>query len=119
MGKTAITINGTGAVNVYPAITIAVSAAASGDEVILYFTPAGSPLLVKGAMEKLGAETENMPDLMEMIEGLKMLEARFLVCELGFGVHGFGEEDLMDGVEVVGATTFVGVAEGAGLTLSF
>ena len=119
MGKTAITINGVEANNIYPAITIAVSAAASGDEVILYFTPAGAPVLVKGALEKLNQETKNMPDLMEMIEGLKMLNARFLVCELAFGLHGFGEKDLMEGAEVVGATTFVGVAEGAGLTLSF
>jgi len=119
MGKTAITINGVEASNIYPAITIAVSAAASGDEVIIYFTPAGAPVLVKGALEKLGAETENMPDLMEMIDGLKMLNARFLVCELAFAVHGFGEEDLREGAEVVGATTFVGAADGAGLTLSF
>ena len=119
MGKTAITINGAGVSNVFPAVTIAVSAAASGDEVILFFTPSGAPAMVKGAMEKLNEEAKNLPDLMEMVEGLKMLNARFLVCELAFDVHGFKEEDLREGAEVVGATTFVGVADGAGLTLSF
>ena len=33
--------------------------------------------------------------------------------------HGFKEEDLREGCQVVGATTFVGEADGAGLTLSF
>jgi predicted peroxiredoxin len=119
MGKTAITINGAEAKNIFPAVTIGVSAAASGDEVILFFTPGGAPAMVKGAFEKLNAEAKNLPDLMEMIEGLEMLNARFLVCELAFAVHGFGEEDLREGAEVVGATTFVGAADGAGLTLSF
>ena len=119
MAKTAITINGAAASNIYPAIIIGVSSAATGDEVIFFFTPGGAPHMVKGALEKINEETENMPDLMEMFEGLKMLGARFLVCELAFGVHGFTEEDLREGSEVVGATTFVGAVQGAELTLSF
>ena len=119
MAKTAITINGAEGKNIFPAITIGVSAAASGDEVILFFTPGGAPAMVKGALEKLNEEAKNLPDLMEMVEGLELLIARVLVCELAFAVHGFGEKDLREGAEVVGATTFVGAADGAGLTLSF
>lgn len=119
MGKTAIVINGTEAKNVYPAITIGASAAASGDEVILFFTPSGAPAMLEGAFEKLNEEAKNLPDLMEMVEALMGLNTRFMVCELGFDVHGFGAQDLREGAEVVGATTFVGAAEGAGLTLSF
>jgi len=119
MSKTAITINGADAKSIYPAIIIAVSAAATGDEVILFFSPFGAPAMIKGALEKLEAETEHMPGLMEMMEGLEALGAKFLICELAFDVHGFKEEDLREGCEVVGATTFVGQADGAGLTLSF
>lgn len=119
MGKTALTINGAASDNIFPAVTLAVSSAATGDEVILYFTPGGAPALVKGAMEKLNEEAENMPDLIEMLDGLKMLGARFLLCELALEAHGIKEEDLMEGVEVVGATTFVGAAQGAQLTFSF
>jgi predicted peroxiredoxin len=119
MGKTAIVINGTEAKNVYPAITLGASAAATGDEVILFFTPSGAPAMLKGEFEKINEQAKNLPDLMEMVEALKSLKARFLVCELAFDVHGFGAEDLRDGSEVVGATTFVGAAQGAGLTLSF
>ncbi len=119
MGKTAITINGSEAKNIFPAIIIGVSSAAAGDEVIFFFTPGGAPVMLKGAMEKINEETKNMPDLMEMYEGLVALDAKFLVCELAFDVHGFKEEDLREESEVVGATTFVGVADGANLTLSF
>lgn len=119
MGKTAITINGDDAKSVYPAIIIAVSAAATGDEVVLFFSPFGAPIMLKGAFEKMNEETEHMPDLMEMVDGLKMLGAKFLVCELAFEFHGFKEEDLIEEAEVVGATTFVGAAQGAELTLSF
>ena len=119
MAKTAITINGAEAKNVFPAIIIGVSAAATGDEVILFFTPGGAPAMVKGTLEKLNAETANMPDVMEMWEGLLGLDAKILVCELAFDVHGFKEEDLREGCKVVGATTFVGEAAGCELSLSF
>ena len=70
-------------------------------------------------IKKLNEKAENLPDLMEMMEGLEMLGARILICELGFGVHGLKEEDLIDGCEVVGATTFVAEAQGSNLTFSF
>jgi len=119
MGKVSITLNGSEVKNIYPAVTIGVSAAASGDEVILFVLPSALPAFVKGEFEKLAEKAENLPDLSEMIEGLKMLNARFLICELGLGVHGIKEEDLIDGVEIVGATTFVAVAYGSELTFSF
>ena len=119
MGKVSITINGSDAKNIYPAVTIGVSAAASGDEVIFFILPSALPAFVKGQIKKLSEETKNLPDLMEMMDGLVMLEAQFLVCELGFEVHGLKEEDLMEGIEVVGATTFVVRAGGSDLTFSF
>ena len=67
----------------------------------------------------MNERAENLPDLLEMMEGLKMLGARLLICELGFGVHGLKEEDLIEGLEIVGATTFVAEALGSELTFSF
>ena len=119
MAKTAIVVNGSEARNVFPAVIIGVSSAATGDDVIIFFTPGGAPAMVKGALEKLYAEAKNMPDIMEMWDGLASLGAKILVCELAFDVHGFKEGDLREGCEVVGATTFVGEAAGAELTLSF
>jgi predicted peroxiredoxin len=119
MGKVSITINGSEVKNIYPAVTIGVSAAASGDEVIFFILPSGLPAFLKGGIEKLEKEAKNLPELGEMMEGLKMLGARILICELGFGVHGKEEDDLIEGCEVVGATTFVAEAQGSDLTFSF
>ena len=119
MGKVSITINGAGIDNIFTAVIIGVSAAASGDEVLYYVTPAGLPAFVKGKMEELNEKAANLPDLMEMMEGLNMLGARFLICELGFAVNGIKEEDLIEGCEVVGATTFIAEAQGSNLTFSF
>lgn len=119
MGKVSITINGSEVKNIYPAVTIGVSAAASGDDVIFFILPSGLPAFVEGAIEKLKAKAKNLPDLEEMMDGLKMLGARILICELGFGVHGLEEKDLIEGCEVVGATTFVAEAQGSDLTFSF
>jgi len=119
MGKVSITINGSEVKNIYPAVTIAVSAAASGDEVILFILPSGLPAFKKGAYAELDEKATHLPDLVEMMEGLSMLGARILICELGFEVHGLKEEDLVEGIEVVGATTFVAEAQGSDLTFSF
>lgn len=119
MRKVSITLNGAGVKNVYPAVTIGVSAAASGDEVILFILPSGLPAFKKGAVEKLAEQAEHLPDLEEMLEGLKSLGARMMVCELGLGVNGYTEDDLMEGLEIVGATTFVAEASGSDLSFSF
>ncbi len=121
MGKLAITLNGSEVKNIYPAVTISVSALASGDEVILFILPSALPALKKGMIEKLNEEgmSKNLPNLVEMMEGFKALGGRILICELGFGVHGLHEEDLIEGCEVVGATTFVAEAQGSNLTFSF
>ncbi|MDP8220720.1 MAG: DsrE/DsrF/DrsH-like family protein [Candidatus Stygibacter frigidus] len=119
MGKVSITLNGSEVKNIYPAVTIGVSAAASGDEVIFFVLPSALPAFVKGEFAKLNKKAVNLPDLEEMYEGLMMLDAKVLICELGFGVHNLKEEDLIEGIHVVGATTFVAEAMGSDLTFSF
>jgi len=119
MGKVAITLNGSEVKNIYPAVTIAVSALASGDEVLLFILPSGLPAFVEGKMPELNEAAPDLPDLEEMMDGFTMLGGRILICELGFDVHGLKEADLIEGCEIVGATTFVAEAQGAQLTLSF
>ena len=119
MGKVSITLNGSEVKNIYPAATIGVSAAASGDEVIIFVLPGGLPAFVKGKFAELNEQGEHLPDLEEMMDGLAMLGTKILICELGFDVHGLKEEDLVEGCEIVGATTFVARAQGSDLTFSF
>ncbi len=119
MGKVSITINGSEGKNIYPAATIGVSAAACGDEVIFFVLPSALPIFVGDKIKELNEAAPNSPDLEELWDGLKMLGAQVLVCELGFDVHGLKQDDLIDGCEVVGATTFVARAQGSNLTFSF
>jgi peroxiredoxin family protein len=46
--KVAIVCNGAENKNLYPTFILASSAAASGDEVVLFFTPGAAPALRKG-----------------------------------------------------------------------
>ena len=52
MAKVAITVNGSQPGNIFPPFIIGSSAVASGDDLVLFFTPGGAPALVKGEIEK-------------------------------------------------------------------
>ena len=118
MAKMAITCNGASPANIYPLCIIGSSAAASGDEVILFFTPAGAPLLIKGEMEKI-QNIKGLPNLIELYNGLVELEAKFYVCELALEAKDLKAEDFREEVEIIGATTFVNEITDATLTFSF
>ena len=117
MSMVAITVNGSEPGNIFPPFIIGSSAIASGDDVILFFTPSGAPALVKGVMESM--KVEGLPDLMELVEGLTMLGGRIMMCELAFDAKGIKKEDLRDGIEIVGATTFIAEIKDANITFSF
>ena len=117
MATVAITVNGAEAGNIFPAFIVGSSAAACGDDVVLFFTPGGAPALVKGQLEKMKAK--GMPDLMELYEGLRVLGGRLIVCELALTAKDINEEDFVEGVELMGATSFLGEISGAQITFSF
>ena len=117
MAITAITVNGSEPGNIFPAMILGSAAAATGDDVTVFFTPGGAPVMVKGELEKIKAK--GMPDIVELYEGLRVLGGKVLVCELALGAKDFKEEDFREGVEIVGATTFLGSITGASITLSF
>jgi len=117
MAKVAITCNGSEPVNVLSPFILGSAAAASGDEVIIFFTPGGSPAMVKGAIEKM--KVKGLPDLVEMYNGLRDLGGRVMVCELALDVKNLKKEDFREGVEIVGATTFINEIKDATITFSF
>ncbi|MFP4458919.1 MAG: DsrE/DsrF/DrsH-like family protein [Candidatus Zixiibacteriota bacterium] len=117
MGKIAISVNGTEHKNLYPPFIIGASAIASGDDLIYYFNPEAAPALKKGVFEDV--KGEGYPDLIDLVEGVQLLGGRILMCELGLEVHKIKKEELRDGVEIVGATTFVAEISDATLSFSF
>jgi predicted peroxiredoxin len=117
VAKVAITCNGAKAENIFPTFVLGSAATACGDDVILFFEPASAPALVKGKLENM--EAKGMPDLKELVESFQILGGRILLCELGLGANDIKEEDLRDGVEIVGATTFLSEIRDVKMTFSF
>ncbi len=117
MGKTAFVINGAEPVNLYPPFVLASSAIASGDEVVIFFCPAGAPALRKGHLESL--EGKGMPAMKDLHEGVMALGGKMMLCELAFEAMDMTEDEIREDVEVVGATTFYAEISDATITFSF
>lgn len=117
MVKTAIVVNGSEPSNLYPTFVLASSAVASGDEVILFFTPGGGPALKKGVLEQI--KGKGMPDMVDLVEGVEALGGKIYLCELALEAKDIKEEEIRDGVEIIGATNFVSMISDAQITFSF
>jgi len=118
MAKVAITCNGSEPGNIFPPLILGSSAAASGDEVVLFCVPGGSPALVKGRLEELKG-TKGLPDPVELYEGIRNLGGKIYVCELALDVKDLKKEDFREGVEIIGATNFMNIIKDATITFSF
>ena len=118
MAKVAITCNGGEGGNIYPPMIIGSAAAALGDEVIIFFTPGGAPTMVKGRLEEL-RNKKGLPDIVELYNGLTGLGGKIYVCELALEAKDLKKEDFREGVEIVGATTFLNDVKDATITFSF
>ncbi len=117
MGKVAIICNGSENSNIYPTFIMASSAAALGDEVVIFFTPGGVPALKPGYLEELTAK--GMPSMKELLEGIKSLGGRLVLCELALEAKDVTPEDLRDDLEISGATSFMADIRDANVTFSF
>jgi predicted peroxiredoxin len=117
MAKVAITVNGTEPKNVFPPFILGSSAVSLGDKVIIFFCPGGAPAMVKGVVEKM--EGKGLPNLLELVEGVRNLGGKIYVCELALAAKDLKKEDFRDGVEIIGATTFIDLIKDATITFSF
>lgn len=117
MTMTAIVCTGSEPRHLFPAFIIGSAAAAMGDQVILFFTPAAAPALVKGYLE--GIKARGMPEMADLVDSLQDLGGRILVCDLCLEATDLKAEDLRDGAEIVGVTSFLADTQGATRTFSF
>jgi len=118
MAKVAITCNGSEGPNIFPPLILGSSAVASGDEVIIFYTPGGAPAMVKGKLEGMRG-AKGLPDPVELYDGIKSLRGKIYVCELALEAKDLKKEDFREGVEIVGATTFINDIKDATITFSF
>lgn len=117
MGKVALICNGSENKNLYPAFVLASSAIASGDDVLIFFTPAATPALKPGYLE--GMTAKGMPDMADLVEGVMELGGEMMLCELALDVHDVKAEDLRDDLIIGGATSFIAKISDATITFSF
>jgi peroxiredoxin family protein len=105
------------------AMIIGNTAAAMGMEVNIFFTFFGLNLLKKGARPKLPGMyrlftgmfekkmakggVENFP---QQLETAKELGVKLFACSTSMNLMGIGKEDMIDGVEVLGASGFLNIA---------
>lgn len=114
----------------YKVLNIATVAASMGAEVSVFFTFEGLKLIHKqananlalpAAMEGLqGAfAAQNIPPVPELVGIAQELGIKFIACQMTMDLMGITESDLVEGIEVGGAASFLAVAYEADLSLTF
>lgn len=113
----AIVCNGADNKSLYPTFVLGSAAAASGDDVVIFFTPGAVPALKKGELEKIKAK--GMPDMKDLVEGITALNGKLILCELAIEAKDVKTEELRDDLELGGATSFMAGIKDPCITFSF
>jgi uncharacterized protein len=102
-------------------IYLATTAAAMDVEVGIYFTVNGPTLLKKGVAESLIVpkhDGQGAP-LRRFIDQALDMGVKFYVCQPSLDLHGLTQEDLIDGVEMIGGAAFNDMALEADQVICF
>ncbi len=69
------------------------------------------------AMMKSWMAKQNVPSIPELLEVAKESDVRLIACQMTMDVLGVKREELIDGIEVAGAATYLGYAAKAQINL--
>ena len=116
--KMVVVLNHDDEQSVMAALVMSAAIAATGDQVLFFIQPGGAKILKKGELEKY-QNLKGQPDPLELFDAIQVLDGRVILCELGLPIWDMKEEDLVDDVEVMMASTFLFEAEGAKMTFSY
>jgi predicted peroxiredoxin len=104
---------------VMPTFIMGASGVGIGEEVLLFFCPGGSEVLVNGELEKFQGK-KGLPDPVELFNTILDEGGRIVLCELALENKGIKKEDLRDErIEIMNAPSFLLEADGAGMSLVF
>ncbi|HWO76814.1 MAG TPA: DsrE/DsrF/DrsH-like family protein [Bacillus sp. (in: firmicutes)] len=128
--KVAIIASNGGLFDAYKVFNIATAAAATDQEVAIFFTFEGLNLIHKDANKQLpmpegkehfseGFAKANVPSIPELIGMAKEMGVKFIGCQMTMDVMGLDKEAFVNGIEVGGAVTFLEFANQADVTLTF
>ncbi|GGA22663.1 DsrE/DsrF/DrsH-like family protein [Psychrobacillus lasiicapitis] len=128
--KVAIIASNGGLFDAYKVFNIATAAAATDQEVAIFFTFEGLNLIHQEAYQQLpmpvgkehfaeGFTNANVPSIPELVAMAKEMGVTFIGCQMTMDVMGLDKENFIDGIEVGGAVTFLEFAKDADVTLTF
>ncbi|MBY0030883.1 DsrE/DsrF/DrsH-like family protein [Priestia aryabhattai] len=128
--KVAIIAANGGLFDAYKVFNIATAAAASDQEVSIFFTFEGLNLIHKEGHKHLampegkehfaeGFQKANVPSIPELVEMAQEMGVKFIGCQMTMDVMGLTKEDFVNGIEVGGAVTFLDFAKDANVSLTF
>ncbi len=100
---------------------LATTAAAMDCDVSIYFTMKGPTLLRKGAPERIQIPRAagGGAYLRHFIDQAVDLGVKLYVCQPSLDLHGYTQEDLIDGVEMIGGAAFNDMALEADAVITF
>jgi peroxiredoxin family protein len=128
--KVAIMASNGGLFDAYKVFNIATAAASMDQDVVIFFTFEGINLIHTQANQHLpisegkeeyreGIANANVPSIPELVTIAQELGVKFIACQMTIDLMGFKMEELVDGIEVGGAVSFLDAAKDAYVTLTF
>jgi predicted peroxiredoxin len=94
----------------YSPLFYAMAAAAMEMEVMVWFTMDGTNQLKKGAAEKVQLDPTSDVTLKTMLEQTMESGVKLRVCQQSMALWKMQKEDLIPGVEILGATSIIDLA---------
>jgi uncharacterized protein len=94
----------------YSPLYYAVASAAMEIETTVWFTMNGTNQLRKGVAEMIKLEPSSNVTLKSMLEMALDSEVRLAVCQQSLNLWNMTPDDLIDGVEILGATSIIDLA---------
>ncbi|HLU23509.1 MAG TPA: DsrE/DsrF/DrsH-like family protein [Bacillaceae bacterium] len=128
--KVAIIASNGGMFDAYKVFNIANAAAATDQEVAIFFTFEGLNLIHRDAYKQLpmpegkehfaeGFANANVPAIPELVTMAQEMGVKFIGCQMTIDVMGLEKDSFVEGIEVGGAVTFLEFAKDADMTLTF
>lgn len=103
----------------YSPLFYAMAAAAMEMEAMVWFTMNGTNQLKKGEAEKVQLDPASTVTLKTMLEQAMDSEVKLSVCQQSMALWNMTKEDLIDGVEILGATSIIDLALSADHVMYF
>ncbi len=103
----------------YSPLFYAVAAAAMEMEVMVWFTMNGTNQLKKGAAEQVQLDPTSDVTLKTMLQMALDNDVKLRVCQQSMTLWNMSKDDLIDGVEILGATSIIDLALDAAHVMYF